>query len=88
MDYIFRYYKDNGVLPDRIEPGIKEWPLDPFDERPMRYKKTGETSFIIYSVGPDEEDNNGERLWKSGPISVRPIGGGKPEDVGYHILLQ
>src|SRR5262249_18746387 len=37
-------------------PGL---PIDPFDEKLLRYKKTGH-GYIIYSIGPDFTDDNGK----------------------------
>jgi hypothetical protein len=33
--------------------------IDPFDGQPLRYRKLDD-GFILYSVGPDQEDNGGE----------------------------
>ena len=32
--------------------------MDPFGDKPLIYRKDG-SGFLIYSVGPDEEDNGG-----------------------------
>ena len=37
----------------------EDWPLDPFDGRPMRYRRLDASSFRVYSVGPDGVDDGG-----------------------------
>ena len=37
---------------------LREVPLDPYDGAPLRYRHTAD-GVVIYSVGPDGEDNNG-----------------------------
>jgi len=80
MDQVYRYYQSNGVLPDRIEAGNKEWPLDLFNDKPLRYNKTGKNGFTIYSVGPDEKDNNGQHFNIGNPVDID-----EPLDVGIRI---
>ena len=40
-----------------------EWigtlPTDPFDERPLRYKRLPSGGYVVYSIGPDQQDNGG-----------------------------
>src|SRR6185436_7610117 len=56
----------NGKLPEELEQltpdFIAEEPEDPFDGLSLRYKRT-EKGYLIYSVGPDREDNGG---WEKG----------------------
>ncbi|OGF64711.1 MAG: hypothetical protein A2Y62_14760 [Candidatus Fischerbacteria bacterium RBG_13_37_8] len=82
MNQIMHYYQANGMLPDSIEASGKDWPLDPFDDNPLRYRKTSDNSLIIYSVGLDEKDDNGENLRISGPVGID-----EPLDIGFHIVL-
>lgn len=53
----------NGRLPDSLAdlvPGfLPSIPLDPFDEKPLRYKKT-EHGYMVYSIGPDLADDGGK----------------------------
>ncbi len=35
-------------------------PLDPFDNKPLRYRKDDQ-GVIVYSVGPDGKDDGGDR---------------------------
>lgn len=45
----------NQLVPDLI---AKE-PVDPFDDKPLRYKKLP-TGYVIYSIGKDETDDGGK----------------------------
>lgn len=51
-----------GSVPDSLsalKPGfLSELPVDPFDEKPLRYKKL-ERGYVVYSIGPDFTDDNG-----------------------------
>ena len=53
----------NGRLPDSLKdlvPGfLPTVPLDPFDEKPLRYKKSAQ-GYIVYSIGPDLVDDGGK----------------------------
>ena len=56
-----RCYKlDNGDLPDMLEQLVPDYiktvPLDPFDEKPIRYSKEKK---MLYSVGADLVDSGG-----------------------------
>lgn len=45
-------WKDrHGAFPDTLKAALTPAPLDPFDGRPLRYRREG-TGFVIYSVGP------------------------------------
>lgn len=58
--------------PESIE-GIKaDGLIDPFTNRPLIYRKM-ESGFIVYSVGPDLNDDGGGALekWKKGDIAWR-----------------
>lgn len=54
----------NGRLPDSLAdlaPGfLPSIPLDPFDEKPLRYKKS-EHGYMVYSIGPDLVDDGGKK---------------------------
>jgi hypothetical protein len=51
-----------GSLPDSLsalKPDfLSDFPVDPFDEKPLRYKKL-ERGYVVYSIGPDFTDDNG-----------------------------
>jgi hypothetical protein len=38
---------------------ISALPNDPFDERPLRFKRLPGGGYVVYSVGPDQQDNGG-----------------------------
>jgi hypothetical protein len=56
------YRRDRGGCPEKLAeltPGLmKVVPLDPFDGKPLRYKKVAD-GVIVYSVGQDGIDNGG-----------------------------
>ena len=58
-----RYRLAEGKLPNTLDdlvPGfLEETPIDPFDGKPLRYKRL-EKGHLIYSIGADGEDNGGE----------------------------
>lgn len=57
-----RYRKGNGRWPDSLEelrPAyLPSVPLDPYDGKPLRYRRT-EGGVIVYSLGPDGKDDGG-----------------------------
>jgi hypothetical protein len=57
-----RYRQKHGRWPDDLPalvPGqLGALPLDPYDGKPLRYRRTGR-GVIIYSVGADVQDNGG-----------------------------
>ncbi len=59
---IERYRLANGRLPDQLSDLIPAFlpavPADPFDGKPLRYKKLGK-GYVVYSVGDDGVDNGG-----------------------------
>ncbi|GEM_PF-2389120 len=66
---IERYRLDHGgvverKLTDMVSPGILETYFDPFNGEPMRLRLL-DNSYVIYSVGPDLEDNLGDLKMKS-----------------------
>jgi hypothetical protein len=60
---ILRYKKDTGSYPDSLQ-GLKaagylnKLPIDPYSDKPLIYKKTGE-NFILYSIGRNFTDDGG-----------------------------
>jgi hypothetical protein len=58
-----RYRLDKGRFPDKLDdlvPGYLEAvPVDPFDDKPMRYR-IDRDAVIIYSVGDDKVDDGGK----------------------------
>jgi hypothetical protein len=59
-----RYRRDKGHWPESLDDltpdQIKAMPTDPYDGKPLRYKHLAD-GVIVYSVGPDLEDNGGAR---------------------------
>lgn len=66
-----RFRREQGRLPDdlsELTPDyLQEVPKDPFDGKPLRYKKV-DRGYLIYSIGDDGKDDGG----KSGQFRVRP----------------
>jgi hypothetical protein len=58
-----RYRRDHGNWPASAEQLAPQWiaavPLDPFDGQPLRYRRLPD-GVVVYSVGPDRQDNGGE----------------------------
>jgi hypothetical protein len=50
---------EDGEFPLTLLDTPEDWPLDPFDGRPMRYRSLDAYSFRVYSVGPDVVDDGG-----------------------------
>ncbi|MFC1580160.1 ankyrin repeat domain-containing protein [Thermodesulfobacteriota bacterium] len=57
------YYANNGYYPNRPEDltpdYIREIPIDPFDGKPLKIRAS-DKGLILYSIGPDFNDNRGE----------------------------
>jgi hypothetical protein len=74
-----RYRREHGAWPeslDKLAPGLlTEVPLDPFDGRPLRYRRTAD-GVVVYSVGENGKDDGGK---------VRPEEHTQAPDVGYRL---
>jgi len=74
---VLRYNQDKGHYPENLNKLIetsylKELPIDLYSDKPLVYKKTDE-GFMLYSLGPDFEDDGGKAfVIKKGRISQRP----------------
>ncbi len=57
-----RYRLDKGRLPEELDELVAEYlqaiPEDPFDGKPLRYKKL-DKGYVVYSIGPDGKDDDG-----------------------------
>jgi hypothetical protein len=57
-----RYRRDHGRWPAALGALTPDYlgavPADPFDGQPLRYKRLAD-GLVVYSVGPDKEDNGG-----------------------------
>jgi len=73
-----RYRARHGRLPENLQalaPGfVKSVPPDPFDGKPLRYRKKAD-GFVIYAVGEDGRDDGGD--------TERP--NRLPADVGFRV---
>jgi hypothetical protein len=49
------------TLQDLVPKYISEIPLDPFDGKPLRHRLRANGQWIVYSVGPDQIDEQGEQ---------------------------
>jgi len=58
-----RYRRAQGHWPASLEALVPDYlgkvPVDPFDAQPLRLRRL-ETGVVIYSVGPDGQDNGGK----------------------------
>jgi hypothetical protein len=75
-----RYRHEKGHWPealDGVAPAYLEAvPLDPFDGRPLRYKRLPD-GVLVYSVTPNDQTNFGGVRWRSG--------GGRGTDLGFRL---
>jgi hypothetical protein len=59
-----RYRTRHGSYPDALQRLVPEWlrrtPLDFMDGRPLRYRRTDDGRFVLYSVGLDCTDHGGQ----------------------------
>jgi hypothetical protein len=67
-----RYRLANGKLPeslkDLVPTFLESVPIDPFDSKPLKYKKL-DPGFVIYSIGEDRQDDGGK---ERGPDRKKP----------------
>ena len=64
IDLAIRAFQlDRGELPvtlDELTPQyLDRVPRDPFTERPLIYRREPNGKFLIYSAGPDQDDDGG-----------------------------
>jgi len=57
-----QYRVERGEFPAdlRSVAGGASWARDPFDGKPLRYSRTGPQAFVLYSIGPDRQDDGGQ----------------------------
>lgn len=52
-----------NALPDSLKALVPQFlagvPVDPFDGQPIRYHKSANPGYVIYSLGPDKQDQRG-----------------------------
>ena len=72
---VARYQSRNSRLPQSLDALVPEYlvqvPKDPIDGKPIRYKKDGELSCRLYSIGLDRQDNGGESDGRSPDIALK-----------------
>lgn len=78
-----RWRLERGTYPQTLDELIaggllKELPMDPYSDKPLVYKKTDD-SFILYSLGPNFKDDNGEIAMEHG--QPRPWGTSEAGDI-------
>lgn len=70
---INNYYKKNKKLPRSLADLSVDIPVDLFSDNnaPYQYKVISNVSYVLYSLGPDSDDDNGlvEYIRKEHPIS-------------------
>jgi hypothetical protein len=56
------YRKEHGRYPENLSALVPRYlpsvPADPFDGKPLRYRREG-TGFRLWSIGPDRKDDGG-----------------------------
>ena len=82
---IERFRRKHGRLPENLDALVPDFlekvPLDPFDDRPMRFK-SADGVILIYSVGADGIDNGGvEDAGKAEPDIVIQVGKPSPANL-------
>lgn len=82
VNQVVGHYQNTDELPKDVE-SFANWPLDPFDDQPLKYRKMDENGFLVYSVGTDEIDQGGENLYTYGVMELDA-----PQDIGFFIRLK
>ena len=79
----YLYREKNGHFPEKLNDLAPDYiltlPTDPFDGKPMKWKRT-DHGIVIYSVGPDMVDDGGapfDPTKQTGDITFE-VSGGKP----------
>lgn len=80
-----RYRKRHGRWPESLAtltPDLlKQVPLDPYDGKPLRYRRLAD-GVVVYSVSKDKEDNGGT-LYRSG--RMKKLHPEEHTDLGYRL---
>jgi hypothetical protein len=60
------YRLERGHHPERLESLVPDYiesmPVDPFAGQPLRYRLGEDGQYVLYSVGPDGSDDDGQRV--------------------------
>jgi hypothetical protein len=58
-----RYKAEHGAYPETLTALVPKFaaalPTDLYTGQPFRYRRTADCQFLLYSVGPDEKDDDG-----------------------------
>jgi hypothetical protein len=61
---MYRYRAKNSAFASKLEDLVPEFldalPEDPYTRGPLRFRRMGDDSWAVYSVGPDGADDGGE----------------------------
>jgi hypothetical protein len=86
MTALERYRRAHQRWPDNLEALVPAFlpriPKDPYDGQPLRYRRVAD-DVVIYSVGPDGQDDGGTQLTKTRISSPGPLPRGT--DVGFRL---
>ena len=76
-----RYYLDHQAYPDRLETLVPTYldrvPNDVIDGAPLRYRRTTDGRYLLYSIGWDCRDDGGsiewpaDRTWRRGVVNPK-----------------
>lgn len=56
---VLAYRDRNGRWPERLTEALSPVPIDPFDSRPLKFRREGD-GFVVYSVGKDGRYEGGK----------------------------
>lgn len=59
----------HGAYPSNLAPAISPVPVDPFDGRPLRYRREGR-GFVVYSIGTTGKSTGGTPTRKPGRYDI------------------
>ena len=66
-----RFYIDHQAYPDGLYALVPSYldrvPTDVIDGASMRYRRTDDGRYLLYSVGWDDRDGGGQVAWREGP---------------------
>lgn len=79
------YRAEHGGYPERLDELVPAYltrvPVDPFDLRPLRYRREGDR-FRCWSVGPDGRDDGGRAISRDGHNVLITGSSVRPDDQG------
>lgn len=74
-----RYHLRHGEYPASLNNLMPEFvaaiPRDPVDGQPLRYRRDGESSFLLYSINTDGKDDSGDPRPEGDRFSMNPLRG-------------